>query len=45
VYGLHLSGEARAVINIIGNVVATLIVGKWEGNFDAVKADAALRGT
>jgi aerobic C4-dicarboxylate transport protein len=37
--------EARAVINIIGNVVATIIVGKWEGNFDAVKADAALRGS
>jgi len=35
--------EARAVINIIGNVVATIIVGKWEGSFDAVKADAALR--
>jgi len=29
--------EARAVINIIGNVIATLVVGKWEGEYDEAK--------
>ena len=27
--------EARAVVNVIGNVLATIVVGKWEGECDA----------
>ena len=34
--------EARALTNFIGNAVATLIVAKWDGAFDATKAGAIL---
>jgi aerobic C4-dicarboxylate transport protein len=34
--------EARAITNFIGNTVATLIVSKWEGAFDATKAGEIL---
>jgi len=34
--------EARAVINIIGNVIATLVVGKWEGEYDEAKVRSNL---
>lgn len=30
--------EARAITNFIGNTVATLVIAKWEGAFDATKA-------
>ena len=33
--------EARAVTNFIGNTVATLVVARWEGAFDAGAAEAA----
>lgn len=36
--------EARALTNFVGNTVATLIVSKWEGAFDARKAGAILAG-
>jgi aerobic C4-dicarboxylate transport protein len=36
--------EARAITNLIGNGVATIVVAKWEGAFDAVKADRVLAG-
>jgi aerobic C4-dicarboxylate transport protein len=35
--------EARAITNFIGNTVATLIVAKWDGEFDATKAGDILR--
>ena len=35
--------EARAITNFIGNTVATLVVSKWDGEFDRSKADAVLR--
>jgi aerobic C4-dicarboxylate transport protein len=35
--------EARAITNFIGNTVATLIIARWDGEFDATKADAILR--
>jgi aerobic C4-dicarboxylate transport protein len=35
--------EARAVINIVGNVIATIIVGKWEDELDAQKMRSELR--
>jgi len=34
--------EARALTNIIGNGVATLVVSKWEGLRDDAKMQAAL---
>jgi aerobic C4-dicarboxylate transport protein len=34
--------EARAITNFIGNSVATLVVAKWNGDFDATKAAAVL---
>jgi aerobic C4-dicarboxylate transport protein len=34
--------EARAITNFIGNTVATLVIAKWEGAFDATKASAIL---
>ncbi|GIF51854.1 C4-dicarboxylate transporter DctA [Asanoa ferruginea] len=36
--------EARALTNFAGNAVATLLVGKWSGEFDKDRADLVLRG-
>ncbi|MBA2559979.1 MAG: cation:dicarboxylase symporter family transporter [Propionibacteriales bacterium] len=36
--------EARALTNFSGNAVATVLVGKWTGGFDADQADRVLRG-
>ena len=36
--------EARAITNFIGNAVATLIVAKWDGSFDATKGVDVLAG-
>ncbi len=36
--------EARAFTNLIGNGVATIVVAKWEGEFDAARAAAILSG-
>jgi aerobic C4-dicarboxylate transport protein len=36
--------EARAVTNFSGNAVATVIIGKWVGEFDRERADAVLSG-
>jgi len=35
-------GEARALTNLIGNGVATVVIAKWEGDFDAVQANKVL---
>jgi aerobic C4-dicarboxylate transport protein len=35
--------EARAITNFIGNTVATLVIAKWDGAFDASKAGEILR--
>ncbi len=35
--------EARAITNFIGNAVATLMVARWDGEFDRTKAGAILR--
>ncbi len=37
--------EARAITNFIGNSVATLVVAKWDREFDVTKAGAILAGT
>jgi len=36
--------EARAITNFIGNAVATLVVAKWDGSFDATKGGDVLAG-
>ncbi len=36
--------EARALTNFSGNAVATLLIGKWVGEFDPVQAERALSG-
>ena len=36
--------EARSFTNLIGNGVATILVAKWEGEFDAARATAVLSG-
>ncbi len=35
--------EARAITNLIGNAVATLVISQWEGELDKNKANALLR--
>ena len=37
--------EARALTNLIGNGVATIVVAKWEGEFDVDRARMVLNGT
>jgi Na+/H+-dicarboxylate symporter len=34
--------EARAITNFIGNTVATLLLARWDGEFDRAKAGAVL---
>jgi aerobic C4-dicarboxylate transport protein len=36
--------EARAITNLIGNGVATMVVAKWEGEFDRARYEAAMAG-
>jgi aerobic C4-dicarboxylate transport protein len=36
--------EVRAVTNLIGNAVATVVIAKWENEFDAEMADRVLNG-
>jgi aerobic C4-dicarboxylate transport protein len=40
----RFTNAARAVTNIIGNGVATIVMAKWEGRFDAVRAAKVLNG-
>lgn len=35
--------ESRAITNFIGNAVATLVISKWNGDFDASKGQDVLR--
>ena len=34
--------EARALTNLIGNAVATIVVARWEGELDVTKLQATL---
>jgi len=36
--------QMRSLVNLIGNGVATVVVAKWEGEFDGEKARRALAG-
>ena len=40
----RMMSEARAVTNFTGNAVATVLVGKWTGEFDKDRADRVLTG-
>lgn len=35
---------ARAITNLIGNTVATLVIAQWEGALDTAKARMVLSG-
>ncbi len=37
--------EMRSITNIIGNGVATIVISRWEGEFDAKRARSVLNGT
>ena len=39
-----LMAQARAMTNMLGNSVATIVVAKWENAFDAERADRVLNG-
>jgi aerobic C4-dicarboxylate transport protein len=39
-----LMAQARAMTNMVGNGVATIIVAKWENEFDAARAKRVLDG-
>jgi aerobic C4-dicarboxylate transport protein len=41
----RLMAEARSVTNLIGNGVATVLISKWENEFDQAKADEMLNST
>jgi len=36
--------QVRAMTNMVGNSVATVVIARWENEFDAAKADRALNG-
>jgi aerobic C4-dicarboxylate transport protein len=40
----RLMSEARSITNLVGNGVATILVSKWENQFDQAAADRALNG-
>jgi aerobic C4-dicarboxylate transport protein len=37
--------EARALVNMIGNGVAAIVMAKWEGELDEARLQAALAGS
>jgi len=36
--------ECRALTNLVGNAVATIVVARWEGELDKTRLAAALSG-
>ncbi len=36
--------EMRALTNLVGNAVATIVIARWEGQFDATQAHVVLHG-
>lgn len=39
----RILNEGRVFINVLGNAVAAIVIGKWEKDFDADRANAVLR--
>ena len=35
--------ECRALTNLVGNGVATVVISRWEGELDKARLDAALK--
>src|SRR5690242_14143145 len=40
----RLNVPARAVLNVIGNSIATVVIARWEGAYDAELAERVLSG-
>lgn len=40
----RLTTPARAIVNIIGNSLATVVIARWEGAYDAERGDRVLNG-
>jgi Na+/H+-dicarboxylate symporter len=40
----RLTTPVRAVVNILGNTVATVVIARWEGVYDVARAERALSG-
>jgi aerobic C4-dicarboxylate transport protein len=40
----RFGNAARAPLNVLGNAVATIVVARWEGAIDAVRARRVLNG-
>ena len=36
--------EVRALVNVIGNAVATIVIARWEGQLDRERMQAVLSG-
>ncbi|MET8805921.1 cation:dicarboxylase symporter family transporter [Streptomyces sp. NPDC004546] len=41
----RILNEGRVFINILGNAVATIVIGKWENDFDTEQARSVLRSS
>lgn len=41
----RILNEGRVFINVLGNAVATIVIGRWEKDFDMDRARAVLHGT
>ena len=41
----RILNEGRVFINVLGNAIATIVIGKWEDDFDHDKAQRVLRAT
>jgi Na+/H+-dicarboxylate symporter len=41
----RITNVARAVVNVIGSSVATIVVAKWEGGYDSQQAEAVFYGS
>ena len=45
IFGIdRFMSECRSLTNLVGNTVATIVVSKWEGQFDNERAQQVLRG-
>ncbi len=40
----RILNEGRVFINVLGNAVAAIVIGKWENDFDHARAASVLSG-
>lgn len=38
----RILNEGRVFINVLGNAIATIVIGKWENDFDSTQARSVL---